>query len=64
VLMVGGNLPGVTRTVSISIYDAMQSLDYASAGKTSFLLLVLSFLVLAATYTLQRNIWTVWPKKS
>jgi len=54
----------VTRTVSISIYDAMQSLDYASAGKTSFLLLVLSFLVLAATYTLQRNTWTVWPKKS
>ena len=64
VLMVGGNLPGVTRTVSISIYDAMQSLDYAAAGKTSLLLLVMSFLVLAITYTLQRNIWVVWPKKS
>jgi len=62
--MVGGNLPGVTRTVSISIYDAMQSLDYAAAGKTSLLLLVMSFLVLAITYTLQRNIWVVWPKKS
>jgi molybdate transport system permease protein len=64
VLMVGGNLPGVTRTVSISIYDAMQGLDYAAAGRTSLLLLVMSFLVLAITYTLQRNIWLVWPKKS
>ena len=64
VLMVGGNLPGVTRTVSISIYDAMQSLDYAAAGRTSLLLLVMSFLVLAITYTLQRNIRMVWPKKS
>ena len=35
VLMVGGNLPGVTRTVSISIYDAVQSLDYAAASRTS-----------------------------
>ncbi|MBM3836426.1 MAG: molybdate ABC transporter permease subunit [Verrucomicrobia bacterium] len=64
VLMVGGNLPGATRTVSISIYDAMQSLDYSAAGKTSLLLLVLSFAVLAVTYTLQRNVWAVWPKKS
>src|SRR6266516_7108083 len=64
VLMVGGNLPGVTRTVSISIYDSMQSLDYAAAGSTSLLLLVMSFLVLAITYTLQRNIRMVWPKKS
>ena len=33
VLMVGGNLPGVTRTVSISIYDSVQSLDYAAASR-------------------------------
>jgi molybdate transport system permease protein len=57
VLMVGGNLPGVTRTVSISIYDAVQSLDYASASRTSLLLLVVSFLILATTYSLQRSIW-------
>ena len=43
VLMVGGNLPGVTRTVSISIYDAVQSLDYAAASRTSLLLLIVSF---------------------
>jgi molybdate transport system permease protein len=57
VLMVGGNLPGVTRTVSISIYDAVQSLDYAAASRTSLLLLIISFLILACTYSLQRSIW-------
>src|SRR3954463_8478252 len=57
VLMVGGNLPGVTRTVSISIYDAVQSLDYAAASRTSLLLLIVSFLILACTYSLQRSIW-------
>ncbi|MBZ5555938.1 MAG: molybdate ABC transporter permease subunit [Acidobacteriia bacterium] len=57
VLMVGGNLPGVTRTVSISIYDAVQSLDYASASRTSLLLLIVSFVILATTYSLQRSVW-------
>jgi molybdate transport system permease protein len=64
VLMVGGNLPGVTRTVSISIYDAVQSLDYRAATQTSLVLLVVSFLVLAVTYALQRSVWSVWPLKS
>jgi len=57
VLMVGGNLPGATRTVSISIYDAVQSLDYAAAARTSFVLLVISFVILTATYSLQRSAW-------
>jgi len=57
VLMVGGNLPGVTRTVSISIYDAVQSLDYAAASRTSLLLLIVSFIILAFTYSLQRSVW-------
>jgi len=57
VLMVGGNLPGVTRTVSISIYDSVQSLDYAAASQTSLLLLVISFVILAMTYGLQRSVW-------
>jgi molybdate transport system permease protein len=55
VLMVGGNIPGVTRTVSVSIYDAVQSLDYPSASRTSAVLLVISFIVLSATYALQRD---------
>src|SRR5579862_7200657 len=57
VLMVGGNLPGVTRTVSIAIYDSVQALDYAAAGRTSLLLLVISFVILSATYSLKRGPW-------
>jgi len=64
VLMVGGNLPGRTRTVSISIYDAVQSLDYAAAGRTSLLLLAFSFGVLTITYAFQRSVWAVWPLRS
>jgi molybdate transport system permease protein len=63
VLMVGGNVPGVTRTVSISIYDAVQALDYRTAGQTSLLLLAISFAILTVTYALQRSVWPVWPVK-
>src|ERR1039457_237972 len=61
VLMVGGNIAGVTRTVSISIYDQVQSLDYGAATETSLFLLGISFAVLAATYALQRRVWAIWP---
>jgi molybdate transport system permease protein len=61
VLMVGGNLPGVTRTVSIAIYDDVQALNYTAAWHTSLLLLGISFVVLAATYGLRRKVWAVWP---
>jgi molybdate transport system permease protein len=61
VLMVGGNIAGVTRTVSISIYDQVQALDYAAATRTSLFLLALSFGVLALTYAFQRRAWNVWP---
>ena len=57
VLMVGGNLPGVTRTVSIDIYDRAQSLDYAGASQTALFLLVISFAVLAAVYGINRGAW-------
>jgi molybdate transport system permease protein len=52
VLMVGGNIPGVTRTISIHVYDEVQSMDYASAGMTSLALLVFSFLILSLVYNL------------
>jgi len=61
VLMVGGNIAGVTRTVSISIYDQVQSLDYAAATATSLFLLAISFVVLTLTYALQRRVLSVWP---
>lgn len=61
VLMVGGNLPGVTRTVSIAIYDEVQALNYAAAGQTALFLLAISFAVLVLTYGLQRKAWATWP---
>ena len=61
VLMVGGNIPGVTRTVSIAIYDQVQSLDYTAANRTALLLLLFSFAVLSVVYGLNRKSWAVWP---
>lgn len=60
VLMIGGNIPGVTRTVSISIYDEVQALNYAAANETALALLVFSFAVLIVTYGLQRRVVQVW----
>jgi molybdate transport system permease protein len=65
VLMVGGNLPGVTRTISIDIYDRVQSLQYGEASRTALLLLVFSFVVLSLVYGLNRRagrrLWSPWP---
>ncbi len=55
VLMVGGNIPGETRVVSIAIYDAVESLDYATAHSLSAILLVGSFLVLFALFLVNRR---------
>jgi molybdate transport system permease protein len=61
VLMVGGNLPGVTRTVSISIYDHVQALEYGRANQTALVLLVFSLVVLMAVYGLRRRPWAAAP---
>jgi molybdate transport system permease protein len=63
VLMVGGNIEGVTRTVSIDIYDDVQALNYAGAAKTALFLLVVSYAVLLAVYAVNRKVWSVWPQK-
>jgi molybdate transport system permease protein len=57
VLMVGGNIPGVTRTVSIDIYDQVQASNYASANQTALLLLVVCFGMLSIVYGLNRRAW-------
>ncbi len=59
VLMIGGNIPGITRTISIDIYDRVQAAEYGSANATALVLLVFSFLVLAAVYGINRKVWTV-----
>jgi molybdate transport system permease protein len=63
VLMVGGNLPGVTRTVSIDIYDHVQSLEYNEANRMALMLLAISFAVLCVVYAVNRRVWTPWPAK-
>jgi molybdate transport system permease protein len=63
VLMVGGNIPGVTRTVSIDIYDQVQASNYAGANQTSLLLLIFCFAVLAVVYSLNRRTWAVVPTR-
>jgi molybdate transport system permease protein len=54
VLMVGGNLAGATRTVSIEIYDRVQSMDYAGANQIALGLLLFSFVVLSIVYGVNR----------
>jgi molybdate transport system permease protein len=61
VLMVGGNIPGVTRTVSIDIYDQVQASNYAAAHETSLLLLVFCFAVLSVLYGLNRRPHRIGP---
>ena len=56
VLMVGGNIPERTRTVSIAIYEHVESLDYAQAHILSAGLLIFSFVVLVAVYALNRRV--------
>ncbi len=60
VLMVGGNLAGITRTVSIDIYDRVQALDYAGAHQTALFLLLISFVVLSVVYGMNRRVWAPW----
>jgi len=55
VLMVGGNIPGSTRVLSIAIYDHAEALNYAAAHRLSLLLLVASFAMLLAVYAVNRR---------
>lgn len=51
--MVGGNIPGETRVVSIAIYDHVESMDYTQAHATSLVLLGFSFIILLMIYTIK-----------
>jgi molybdate transport system permease protein len=50
VLMVGGNIPGVTRVVSVQIYDHVEAMEYADAHRLAAVMLGFSFAVLLALY--------------
>ncbi|MDJ0813063.1 MAG: molybdate ABC transporter permease subunit [Woeseiaceae bacterium] len=55
ILMVGGNIPGETRVVSIAIYDQVESLNYAAAHRLSALLLVVAFVALFTMFLVNRR---------
>ena len=61
VLMIGGNIPGKTKVVSIAIYDHVESLEYANAHWLSGGLLVMSFLMLMTVYAVNRRFRMVRP---
>ena len=50
VLMIGGNLPGISRVASVQIYDHVESLDYGQAHRLAAVMLVFSFVVLLSLY--------------
>ncbi len=55
VLMIGGNIPGETRVVSVQIYDHVEALDYANAHGLALTMVLFSFAVLLALYLLRRD---------
>ncbi len=55
VLMVGGNIPGVTRVISVQIYDHVETMEYAQAHWLSGAMIIFSFLVLTVVYSLNRR---------
>ena len=56
VLMVGGNIPGVTKVLSIAIYDHVEVLEYSQAHFLSAFLLIFSFVILTIVYTVNRRL--------
>ena len=60
VLMVGGNIPGETRTLAIAIYDRVQAFDTRAAGLMAAVLLVLSLFAIAIAYSTQ---WRAEPAR-
>lgn len=56
VLMVGGSIPGETKTIAISIYDRVQAFDMASAGIMSAALVSISLIAIALTYWLSSRV--------
>lgn len=55
VLMIGGNIPGSTQTISVAIFDQVQSLEYGMANQASIVLLLISFALLILIYGLNRR---------
>ncbi|RZK76236.1 MAG: molybdate ABC transporter permease subunit [Pedobacter sp.] len=55
VLMIGGNIPGVTRVASIAIYDSVETMDYAAANDYALILFAITFTLVLAVFLFNRN---------
>ena len=55
VLMIGGNIPGITRVASLQLYDHVEALDYPAAHRLALIMVSFSFLVLLAVHALRPN---------
>ncbi|GAB3907697.1 molybdate ABC transporter permease subunit [Mucilaginibacter boryungensis] len=55
VLMIGGNIPGVTKVASIAVYDAVESMDYRNANNYSLLMFAFTFIIVTVVFVLNRN---------
>ena len=55
VLMIGGNIPGVTKVASIAIYDEVESLNYSAANQYALVLLLITFSILVTVYIINHR---------
>jgi len=55
VLMIGGNIPGQTKVASIAIYDAVETMDYASANAYALILFAITFIIVVGVFIINRN---------
>lgn len=55
VLMIGGNIPGVTKVASIAIYDSVEGMDYHMANNYSLLLFAFTFIIVALVFIFNRS---------
>ena len=63
VLMVGGNIPGVTHTISIDIYDQVQAGNNSQTNQTALLLLLFSFAMLSVAYSINPRSISAWLRR-
>ena len=54
VLMIGGNIPGVTRVASIAVYDSVENMDYAAANAYSFILFCITFVMVISVFVFNK----------
>jgi len=55
VLMIGGNIPGVTKVASIAIYDSVESMDYDSANHYALMLFAITFIIVLAVFIFNKK---------